>query len=239
MCQIIYKPNNATITKNELRQCWIENSDGAGFMFSENNKLIVQKGYMSFRSFWKAIKLNLNKTLVMHFRFSTHGPKNPDNTHPFLINESLAVCHNGIFSEMGKIKDGFSDTAHFVKNVLMQLPINFLDNIGIKCIIEEYCIKEHSKLVFMDHKSDVTILNEAAGQWQDGKWFSSYIDFDFPTFNSNFGFSDKTYNFKDKFIFPQEKICCVCEQSATKYNRLIDYGAGVYCEDCADYMCIR
>lgn len=100
MCIIAIKPEGISIPIERLKSCWDNNSDGAGFMYSENGKLNIVKGLMTFDSFIKSYDdiSSLNKQVVIHFRYGTHGKICPDLTHPFLINKSLALVHNGVLS---------------------------------------------------------------------------------------------------------------------------------------------
>ena len=100
MCIIAIKPEGISIPIERLKTCWEHNPDGAGFMYSENNKLKIVKGLMTFDSFIKAYdEVNpLTKRIVIHFRYGTHGDICPDLTHPFNVNEDLALVHNGILS---------------------------------------------------------------------------------------------------------------------------------------------
>jgi len=100
MCIIAIKPEGISIPIERLKSCWDNNSDGAGFMYSENGKLNIVKGLMTFDSFIKSYNdiSPLNKRIVIHFRYGTHGKICPDLTHPFIINKSLALVHNGILS---------------------------------------------------------------------------------------------------------------------------------------------
>ncbi len=95
MCVIIHKPKNVTIEENILRMCWDKNSNGAGFMYSEDNKLIVKRGYMKFKRFEKNFRNVEDKELIIHFRLASCGKVAPELCHPFKINENLAVVHNG------------------------------------------------------------------------------------------------------------------------------------------------
>ena len=46
MCIAIYKPKGNTISKDTLKNCFDNNPDGSGFMYAQNDKLVVKKGYI-------------------------------------------------------------------------------------------------------------------------------------------------------------------------------------------------
>lgn len=113
MCIIAYKPaGQALPEETTLRACFINNPDGAGFMYpAKNGKIRVSKGFMTFEDFMKALIGAGDMTelpLVMHFRIATQGTVNAANTHPFPVSSNeqtlsaresfsdIALAHNGI-----------------------------------------------------------------------------------------------------------------------------------------------
>ena len=118
-----------------IKTMWYKNSDGAGFMYHKNNRVIIKKGFMTLESFNQAIE-NLkneidviNTTIVMHFRIGTHGGNTPENTHPFPITEEelflkklttncdIGMAHNGIINTV-KPRNSISDTMEYVLEFL-------------------------------------------------------------------------------------------------------------------------
>ena len=58
MCIIIAKnKNNRLPKKAELEYSFNHNHDGAGFMYPDNGKVIIDKGYMTFEKFYQFLKL--------------------------------------------------------------------------------------------------------------------------------------------------------------------------------------
>lgn len=170
MCVIVVKPAKQTLKKNVFKQCWEHNKDGGGFMYAENNKIHIFKS-MDIEIFWKAyqsIKPH-KKDVVLHFRIATGGPINLENCHPFAVNKNLAFAHNGILPIKHNEKQ--SDTSVFNDIVLKNLPTNFLEYEGMKTLMEGYI--GYDKITFMDSLGNITILNEAEGEWVDGLWFSN------------------------------------------------------------------
>ena len=146
MCIAIIKERNIELPSDDiLKNCWNNNPDGAGFAFAFNDKVIIKKGYMTFKSFIKALhkynnKYNLKDCgMLLHFRIATHGAVDQSMTHPFPIIDDdgclkktefvsdYAVIHNGIISltsyEASKNK-GLSDTALFIKDYLTKIAQN-------------------------------------------------------------------------------------------------------------------
>lgn len=179
MCIAIYKPHGKDISKDILRRCWVNNSDGAGFMYSENNKLIIKKGFFNFKRFWKSYQVSslVGKDVVIHFRIATHGIIDKENCHPHLVNENLAFVHNGIIETSKNIVlSDQSDTILFNESILQRLDKKFNGSDWINCKVIVELIAgyiEDSKLIFMDHRGTVKIINENLGCWDAGIWYSN------------------------------------------------------------------
>ncbi len=186
MCIIAAIPQGQQITKGTLKRCWENNPHGGGFMYSDGSKVIVYKEMVSFKKYWKAFHqaktTYTNSSFVCHFRISTHGKINETNCHPFLVNKGLGFAHNGIIYNAPK-SDNFSDTYMFNEAILKMLPNTFLTNTAMVSMIQHY-IGTGSKLAFLNTKNEITIINESAGVWDDGVWYSNsgykatkYFDF--------------------------------------------------------------
>jgi predicted glutamine amidotransferase len=137
MCIIVYAPKDVEVEKTTLRNCFDNNSDGAGIMYQKNDNVVISKGYMTFASFWEAWeKIPVRFDRVAHFRIATSGKITEGVCHPFPIcknyNEMkktkqvtpLAIAHNGIlsrYSPTAAMKSEYSDTMAFVKLTLSPL----------------------------------------------------------------------------------------------------------------------
>ena len=173
MCIAIMKSENKKINKATLKRCYDANPDGAGFMFADNKKLNVQKGYFTFKDFYKEYKPHENKQVLLHFRIKTHGPIDKANCHPFLVNSGLGFIHNGIISGYGDNKE--SDTIQFNNSILKKIVAkhgnNSLFDDPMVELIEN--VIGYSKLVFLDRHGNYKIMNEDKGSWHDGVWYSN------------------------------------------------------------------
>ena len=173
MCIAIMKSENKKINKATLKRCYDANPDGAGFMYAENKELTVQKGYFTFKDFYKEYKPHENKQVLLHFRIKTHGPIDKDNCHPFLVNTGLGFIHNGIISGYGDNKE--SDTIQFNNSILKKIVAkhgnNSLFDDPMVELIEN--VIGYSKLVFLDRHGNYKIMNESKGSWNDGVWYSN------------------------------------------------------------------
>jgi hypothetical protein len=175
MCIAIWKNENKIIDKETLARCFTANPDGAGFMYPENGKLHVKKGYFRFEDFYKAYQPHENKQCVIHFRIKTHGSVSVDNCHPFNITKEFGFVHNGVISGYGV--DDISDTRDFNHKILQPLVKKWgnlsLFEPAIKTLIESKI--GYSKLIFLDKHGNAEIFNDIKGEWSDDAniWYSN------------------------------------------------------------------
>jgi hypothetical protein len=178
MCIAILSPKGTQLSKETLNICWLNNFNGAGFMYNDdNNKLHTVKEMKDFDKFYSKyadIRDKFpNSTMVLHFRISTHGVINRTNCHPFKVNNKLGFVHNGIIREVEKDKK-YSDTNMFNRTVLRKIPgldISMLKSKGMKKLMGHFI--DYSKLVFMDNMNNYAIINEQKGHWAEGIWYSN------------------------------------------------------------------
>jgi hypothetical protein len=176
MCIAILNTKQTTLKKQLLRNCWENNGDGAGILYINNdNKLEFFKEMNNFDTFYdKYIDVRKKygkRNMVLHFRISTHGKVNTTNCHPFLVNDSLGFVHNGMIYDVPTSTE-FSDTYMFNETVLKNFKEGFEHNETIMEMLEVF-IGSGSKLVFLNDDDDYFIVNEKAGHWNLGCWFSN------------------------------------------------------------------
>ena len=176
MCIAILNTKGTTLKKEVLRNCWENNGDGAGILYINNDKkLSVFKEMTSFDNFYNnysEIKSKYGKrNIVLHFRISTHGRVNETNCHPFLVDDSIGFVHNGMIYDVPTSKE-FSDTYMFNQTILKNLKEGFEYNETMLEMIDAF-IGSGSKLVFLNDNDDYFIVNEKAGHWHLGCWFSN------------------------------------------------------------------
>lgn len=234
MCIIAYIPKNHTVNSETIEIMFDNNPDGSGLLYTQNKKLRTFKTFDVDQLITKYndIKQNIDTDIIIHCRIGTHGQKSMENIHPFLINNKVGFVHNGIIN-LVPIDKKRSDTNMFNELLLKQLPDDFLCNEAIKELISGYIGK--SKLVFMDYKQDVCIINEHLGIWDNGIWFSNdgYKDFWYTTppkiTKNKKSNKNKNVIYSDLFDYSYEdlEICPNCETYP------LDYG---YCKDCGMFF---
>lgn len=140
-------------------------------MYPHEDKVVIDKGHMTYEAFREAYEPHKMKACVLHFRIATHGETNAANTHPFKVTERLGLVHNGIISNVTcDINKKMSDTWHFVEKYVKPLH-KFWRTTAIRDLYEEYI--GYSKLIMMNEKGEVEIIKDNLGVWNSGCWFSN------------------------------------------------------------------
>lgn len=176
MCIAILNTKGATLKKQLLKNCWDNNSDGAGMLYiNDYGMMEVFKEMNSFESFYakysEVKRMYGKRNIVLHFRISTHGGITESNCHPFMVHQDLGFVHNGMIYNVPTSKV-HSDTYMFNEVILKKLKEGFEYDEDILDMIEVY-IGSGSKLIFLNAQDDWAIVNEKAGHWAMDCWFSN------------------------------------------------------------------
>ena len=181
MCVIAVKNVGVDFPKDTLlKEMWDSNPHGAGFMYTLNNKVFIEKGFMKYDDLLRAtadLKKRIdivNTPIVMHFRITTHGGTSAQNTHPFPISSdekylraldlscSVGMVHNGIISSVVVDKDSkLSDTMVYIQEVLTPLSMlnkSFYKNNYGKTLMENQI--GWSKLAFLDKTGAIELVGD-------------------------------------------------------------------------------
>lgn len=185
MCLIINVPRGKDFPRDALEAAYYTNSDGAGFMWVENDRVKTLKN-PSADFEWIEQQFDRlqgeGRLFAVHLRFATHGKKDRENTHPFQIlrkeadGRDLWMMHNGVLSDFPIFSKGRSDTWHFVENWLKPALKS-----NPKLIYRESFQKTmgkvigvSSKLLFLDSGGQVVIINKEQGSnHTSGCWISN------------------------------------------------------------------
>lgn len=203
MCVICCKPHNVPMpTEETLSNMWVNNPDGAGFMYAKDGKVFIEKGFMTYDAFSRALdelrsRVDLDKaSLILHFRITTHGGTKPENCHPFPVTDSvgllkkrktstkLGVAHNGIISITPR--KGISDTMEYIVNQLGPLqkavPKFYKDPNLMKMISNAI----DSKMAFMNGDGKIYTIGNfveeggikySNGSYKAYRWSKSLFDY--------------------------------------------------------------
>lgn len=182
MCIAVAIKAGTDVTEGEVRAMQRRNGDGMGFAYNHEGEVFFYKNMDDVDAFYACYKSSKEKYplahFVMHFRLATHGQKNLENCHPYIIHShgtTLAFIHNGIFNGESPREDlGMSDSFWFGENVLKNLPEKFYRNDGILELLDAHVARRHfSKLVILSSDGDLVIVGAKRGEWDAGRWFSN------------------------------------------------------------------
>lgn len=117
MCIIISTPKRGLVKPSWIDESWRCNRDGGGVAYPLNGLVEIRSGLMTLPDFKAQVEaIPEDIPAILHFRIATSGGVNPKNTHPWRINERVAMAHNGILTYPHR--EPFSDTGSFVHDVL-------------------------------------------------------------------------------------------------------------------------
>ena len=190
MCIIAYKPLNVAFPEEYiLHNCFDNNDDGAGFMYTFNGEVHIHKGYETFEKFMAA--LNKARAItgdkvpyVMHFRIATQGYEKT-MTHPFPLSSkmenlkrlhykcSIGVAHNGILDITSDGAKTYSDTMKFITDYLSNIiqSYDWYKNKRTKTLIEH--LIDGSRLAILDAHSHCELMGRG---WEkdNGIYYSNH-----------------------------------------------------------------
>lgn len=169
MCLAIYKPAGKNVPEDHLEEGFQSNRDGAGFAYVENGIVRYMKGFFDYKTFLENYKERVKDEYpaVIHFRWATVGEKNTDNCHPFEAGNGGVLVHNG--PQIQKLGDEVnSDSRVFAERIIQPMTPEVITT--AKEVLEGYL--GYNKVVLL-YADQVIILNEDAGVWDDGIWYSN------------------------------------------------------------------
>jgi len=222
MCIIVVKKKDIKMpSMDTLETCFLHNPDGAGFMYVDNEEVVIEKGFMT----WDAYKTRLTelnkqynnfegKVFVSHFRIGTQGKNDEHTCHPFPITgrhrllrktnlrTDVAMVHNGILSEYNSYskyakyheKDALlSDTQLFIRYTVNAFKSLNRNFYKNPEVVECLAhISDGSKLCFLDKFEQLVMTGNYVSD-ENGVLYSntSYIPYTYVKSYSS------PYNYKD------------------------------------------
>ena len=174
MCIIAIKPRGIEMPDETIRHnMWDGNSDGAGYMVADGNRVTIEKGFMKLKDIEKALEAEGNltdKTVVLHYRITTHGGTKAENCHPFPISGNVSIlkkprtvtdvgmAHNGIIDI--RARSGISDTMEYDLSQLShmkKIDSDFWRKQEWLDLIEDAI---DSKMVFLGKDGNFTVIGD-------------------------------------------------------------------------------
>jgi hypothetical protein len=155
-----------------MRNCFLNNSDGAGLAWVDETGLRVRKGYFSWRELWKAMRGLKQYAAVLHCRLATNGSVKADNCHPFLLNNGVAVAHNGI-AKVEPLEADMTDSESFAIKYIEPWSQDELRTDRVTNLLEQ-ALGAGNKMALLDTSGQITLLNGEGGVEFKDVWFSNH-----------------------------------------------------------------
>lgn len=219
MCIIVSKERNVALpTKGTLKTCFINNPDGAGFMYVRDGRVVIDKGYMNFKSFYKRLQELkkefgnelFDKTIVMHFRIGTSGGSDKSVTHPFPLTSdskelkkiytftNVGIVHNGIIHDY--VYGKMSDTQNFIKDYLWtfyELNRTFYKHDNVRRLIEKDL---GGKLCILDKNEEIYYIGnyiiENGVKYSNDTYYEYYYRY--------YDTRNYPYNYDDDYLYKED-----------------------------------
>lgn len=176
MCLILHQRKGYTLPRTELITICTKNSDGFGLMYSHRGQLFTLRMVGTLSETLDAYyKYAAGRDCLLHWRMRTHGNVNIQNAHPFVLGESeVALMHNGVL-DCGTPHEDMSDSYHTAEYLFKPIAESTPDLLFQPHFIEVMggLIGTANKIVVMDRKGQVAIINRSGGVMHDGCWFSN------------------------------------------------------------------
>lgn len=181
MCLLTYIPDGVMPDVDALANGAIFNDDGHGYAIVSGDRLIVDRSLDSeylIGSFAEVRSKHLDGPALFHSRFGTHGSNSVRNCHPFHVggDKRTIIAHNGVLPKdvhPGK-KDWRSDTRIAAEDFIPQL--GHLRARRTRLRLQRWMTTANKMVVLTVDRSfreQSYILNEQAGTWDGGIWYSN------------------------------------------------------------------
>jgi hypothetical protein len=172
---LIAKPAGATIDATVLKRVVDNNPHGHGLAWfdPEFGGIRLWKNTERPDAWIRKAESLEGHAALLHTRWATHGVRTDHNVHPFWLGRSkLAVLgHNGIITSMPDHKVD-SDTRVYIDRVLNHMPDWWWRDANL-CALVERSIGGSNKFAVLDRQGEFAIMNERAGEWHQGVWYSN------------------------------------------------------------------
>jgi len=241
MCLLTYLPAGVQPDTEALRNGTLVNEDGFGYAIVADGRIIIGKSLdpdKTIDRFAELRKANPDGPALFHSRMSTHGIVDKDNCHPFIVggDRRTVFGHNGIFPAKAQPakNDIRSDTRIVAEDLIPRGMWGGMQQSKSRRRLERW-MGPFNKAVILTvnrrYREQAYILNEDAGIWDKGSWYSNsgfkppwkpskddgYWTKDpetgtwgFTSRNWNYGGHDCPVCFTDDAVDPVTNICGFC-----------------------------
>jgi predicted glutamine amidotransferase len=172
MCVIAAKPAGVKWPgKRYMKNCYDSNYDGAGLAWVDEGGLHVSKGYFGFNALWKDARDLVDYPVLLHCRLATHGSVCADNCHPFLLENGVALAHNGILG-VELLNENMTDSESFAIKYVEPFSWDALRLDRVSNMLE-MAIGPGNKVAMLGGDGQFLLLNGEKGLSFMDVWFSN------------------------------------------------------------------
>lgn len=179
MCLLTYLQPGAQPNEKHLAAGAASNRDGHGFAIVDGSTLFVRKSLTPGPLITEFMQLRREHPLgpaIFHSRLGTSGLRTSYNIHPFLVggDNMTVLAHNGVLWQPPR-GDKRCDTRMFAEGLF---PYSFaeLDHFRLRNTLEQWLGRGNKMAVLTvspKYSQTAYLLNEDAGRWVDGAWYSN------------------------------------------------------------------
>ena len=243
MCIIAVKQaHHKMIDESIIETMFQNNPDGAGYMYSCNNKVHIEKGFMTLKELLNSLdnlkkKVNIEEIpLILHFRISTSGKVDGATCHPFPVTSdlnalrkthvitNLGMAHNGVIYDFEEKKSIYSDTQLFISkcvSYLYDMNHKFLHDDRTTNLFEP--IINGSRLAFLDRHGNIYRY----GEWceDDGIYYSNegYIPWQTRYYHYDSSYYDNYYYGDDYYYYGDDEKEMEILEKLENHEELTNY----------------
>lgn len=237
MCIAIAVPAGVQVPYEHLQNGYKRNPDGCGMAWIEDGQVQIFKS-MSFDTWSDKYHEVLSRcgliNMLIHFRITSRGETSEEMCHPFMINNNMALIHNGTINAIKPAEHGTdSDTKYLCEEILADMPDGWVNNVACHRLLGEFI--GWSKLCILTDQDEIFLVNEEKGIWFENVWYSnsSYETPKVIIYPINKYKKDNTfeYNSQDKTKNYSDVSCDGCHKDFNYAHLTYKYGE-LLCDTC-------
>ncbi|MET8149121.1 hypothetical protein ACIBSW_39705 [Actinoplanes sp. NPDC049668] len=202
MCLLTFLPPGVQPDPNALHNGSLVNDDGHGFAIITGNTLMVRhsmNGEQLIEQFAAERRTHPDGPALFHSRYGTGGTVDVGNCHPLQVggDARTVLAHNGVLPiDTGK-SEPRSDTRIAAEQLIPAMGSLRLRRTRLRL---ERWMGPHNKIVILSvdrrFRDNAYLLNEQAGIWDGGIWYS------------NDGYQDFASRYTSRLTFLTGGQCC-------------------------------